>query len=82
MRTTITLADDVAAGVEKVRRERDLGLSEAVNDLIRAGLTDRGDRPSVDFPTYDMGPAKIDYTNIGEAIEAIERADGSFPSPR
>lgn len=79
MRTTITLADDVTAGIEKVRKERDLGLSEAVNDLIRAGLAERGDRPFVDFPTYDMG-MRIDVSNVGEAIEAIERADGSFPS--
>jgi hypothetical protein len=79
MRTTITLADDVAAGIEKVRRERDLGLSEAVNDLIRAGLTGGGDRPFVDFPTYDMGIG-IDVSNVGEALEVIERADGSFPS--
>jgi hypothetical protein len=79
MRTTITLADDVAAGIEKVRRERDLGLSEAVNDLIRAGLADRGEQPPVDFPVYDMG-MKIDVSNVWEAIELIERADGSFPS--
>ena len=38
MRTTITLADDVAAALEKLRRERSVGLSEAVNDLVRAGL--------------------------------------------
>jgi hypothetical protein len=81
MRTTITLADDVAAAIEKVRRERDLGLSETVNDLVRAGLTDRGERPFIDFPTYDMGIA-IDVSNVGEAIEAIERADGVFPSSR
>lgn len=79
MRTTVTFADDVAAGIEKVRRERDMGLSEAVNDLIRAGLADRGDRPYVDFPTFDMG-MRIDVSNVGEAIEAAERADGSFPS--
>lgn len=79
MRTTITLADDVVAGIEKVRRERDLGLSEAVNDLIRAGLADRGDRSFVDFPAYDMG-IRIDVSNVWEAIEEIERADGSFPS--
>jgi hypothetical protein len=81
MRTTITLADDVAAGVEKVRRERDLGLSEAVNDLIRAGLADRGDRPPVDFPTFDVGVG-IDVRNIGEVIEMLEREDGIFPSSR
>ncbi|MEA2130053.1 MAG: hypothetical protein QOJ85_2944, partial [Solirubrobacteraceae bacterium] len=39
MRTTLTLADDVAAAVEKLRRERSIGLSEAVNELVRAGLT-------------------------------------------
>jgi hypothetical protein len=81
MRTTITLADDVAAGIEKLRRERDLGLSEAVNDLIRAGLADRGDKPLVDFPTFDMG-IRIDVSNVWEAIEEIERADGIFPSSR
>jgi hypothetical protein len=81
MRTTITLADDVAAGVQKVRKERDLGLSEAVNDLVRAGLADRGVRPPVDFPTFDMG-IRIDVSNVWEAIEEIERADGIFPSSR
>src|SRR4051794_32418857 len=39
MRTTVTLADDVAAAVDRLRREEGLGLSEAVNKLARAGLT-------------------------------------------
>jgi hypothetical protein len=75
MRTTITLADDVAAGIDKLRRERDLGLSEAVNDLVRAGLADRGAKPRIEFQTHDMGVG-IDVHNIGEAIELIERDDG------
>jgi hypothetical protein len=77
MRTTITLADDVAAGIDKLRRERDLGLSEAVNDLVRAGLTKQEARPPIEFKTYDLGIG-IDVSNIGEAIETIERADGPF----
>jgi hypothetical protein len=81
MRTTITFADDVAAGIERARRKRGLGLSEAVNDLVRAGLTDAGDRPRVEFPAYDMGIG-IDVSNVGEAVEVVERADGSFPSSR
>jgi hypothetical protein len=81
MRMTIALADDVVAGIEKVRRQRGLGLSEAVNDLICAGLAVDDDRPSVEFPAYDMG-LRIDVSNIGEAIEALERAGGSFPSSR
>jgi hypothetical protein len=39
MRTTIDLADDVAAAVEKACRERGIGVSEAVNELARAGST-------------------------------------------
>lgn len=76
MRTTITLSEDVVAGIDKVRRERGLGLSEAVNDLIRVGLTDRGDHPRVELPTHDMG-IEIDVRDIGEALETIERRDAS-----
>jgi hypothetical protein len=75
MRTTITLADDVAAGLEKLRRERGLGLSEAVNDLVRAGLMDRGAKPPVESPAHDMGIG-IDVRNVAEAIEAIELHGG------
>jgi metal-responsive CopG/Arc/MetJ family transcriptional regulator len=81
MRTTVTLSDDVAAGIDKLRRERGLGLSEAVNDLIRTGLMDRGARSRVEFPTHDMG-IEIDVRDIGEAIEAIELHDGSAPPSR
>jgi DNA-binding transcriptional LysR family regulator len=38
MRTTLSLDDDVAAAVQRLREERNLGLSEAVNELVRAGL--------------------------------------------
>ena len=79
MRTTITLADDVAAGIEQARRERGVGLSEAVNDLVRAGLMNQDARQRVECPTYDMGIG-IDVRNIGEAIEAIERDDGPIAS--
>lgn len=72
MRTTIDLADDVVAAVEKARRERGLGLSEAVNDLVRAGLVPREPRPPFRQKTYEMGPARIDYSNVAEAIEQIE----------
>jgi uncharacterized membrane protein YgcG len=78
MRTTITLADDVVAGVEKLRHERDLGLSEAVNDLVRAGLTREQPRPPFRQRTYDMG-LKVDVSNVGEVIELLEAEDDSAP---
>ncbi len=72
MRTTITLADDVVAAVEKLRRERGVGLSEAVNELARGGLTAE---PSAAQPfrqtTHDLGGG-IDVSNIAETIETLD----------
>ena len=76
MRTTVDLADDVAAAVEKARRERGLGLSEAVNDLVRAGLLSRHEATPIDPPSYDIG-ISINFDNIGEVIELLESEDDS-----
>jgi hypothetical protein len=77
MRTTVDLADDVAAAVEKARRERGLGLSEAVNDLVRAGLLPR-ERSPFRQRSYDMG-IRVNVDNIGEVIEMLESEDDSAP---
>jgi hypothetical protein len=71
MRTTVTLADDVGAAVDHLRRERSIGVSEAINELIREGLT--ADRRSSPFAqkTHDLG-AGVDYTNVAEAIETLD----------
>jgi hypothetical protein len=71
MRTTITLADDVAAAVENVRRERSIGLSEAVNDLVRAGLMRRREPAAFEQRTHDLGQG-IDYSNVADAIETLD----------
>jgi hypothetical protein len=72
VRTTLTLADDVAAAVERMRRERSIGISEAVNELVRAGLANQ-QKPSVPFrqKTYDLGVG-IDVSNVAEAIETLD----------
>ena len=71
MRTTLTLADDVAAAVERLRRERSIGLSEAVNDLVRAGLVrEQSSAPFVQ-KTHDLGDG-IDYSNVADAVETLD----------
>jgi metal-responsive CopG/Arc/MetJ family transcriptional regulator len=72
VRTTLTLADDVLAAIEKIRRERGIGLSEAVNELIRAGLAQREARKPFRQKTYDMGKAFVDYSNVWDAIETVD----------
>jgi len=71
MRTTVTLDKDVAAAVDKLRRERGIGLSEAVNDLVRLGLLYRPRRKKFKQRSQPMG-ALIDLTDVAEAIEQAE----------
>jgi hypothetical protein len=71
MRTTITLSDDVASAVEKLRGEQSIGLSEAVNDLVRAGLATRRVGPPFRQETHDLGRG-IDFSNVADAIETLD----------
>lgn len=71
MRTTVSLDDDVAAALERLRREQGLGLSEAVNQLIRNGLSQTGRRPRVRLEADDLG-LRIDVSNVAEALELSE----------
>lgn len=72
MRTTVTLADDVTVAVEELRRERAIGVSEAINELARKGLASKAPRPAFVQRTADMGDSYVDYTNVWEAIEALD----------
>jgi hypothetical protein len=72
MRTTVTFDDDVAAAIRQLRRERSIGLSEAVNELVRRGLSARRpNRKPFKQRTYPMSML-IDVTDVAEAIEIAE----------
>jgi len=72
MRTTIQLDDDVAAAVERVRRARDIGLSEAVNELVRAGLREKRPKRIIFRQQSRRLDLRIDVTNVAEALERME----------
>lgn len=71
MRTTFTLAEDVAAEVEDLRRRESIGISEAVNRLIRKGLARPEPRAVYVNRSYDMG-LKVDVTNIGDVLDLLD----------
>lgn len=71
MRTTITFEADTAAAVEQVRRERGIGVSAAVNELVRRGLRAQDERPRFVQRT-SAGNARIDVTDVAEALELID----------
>ncbi len=72
MRTTVTLAPDVAAAVDEMRREG-RGVSDAVNELARRGLATGGaERKRFVQKTSRMGRPRIPLDNIGEALDILE----------
>jgi Arc/MetJ family transcription regulator len=71
MRTTLSLDDDVAAAVQRLREERNLGLSEAVNELVRAGLAVRPRRKAFRQRTANLG-LRIDVSSVADALEHLD----------
>lgn len=71
MRTTIQLEEDTAAAIDKLRREKGMGVSEAVNELIRRGLLPRRDPEPFVQKTHRLG-LRIDVSNVAEALEVLE----------
>lgn len=59
------------AAIEELRRETGIGVSEAVNQLIRRGLLPREARPRFRQETHKLG-LKIDVSNVAEALEIAE----------
>lgn len=74
MRTTINLDPDVAAAADQLRRSKHIGLSEAINELARAGLTARSDRQPFRQRTHDLGLV-MDVSNVAEALEYLDTAE-------
>ena len=77
MRTTLTLDDDVAVALERLRKSRDTGLKELVNDVLRRGLKTMSAPPKLrqTFRTRSvvLGPVRVsDIDNIGEVFAVAE----------
>lgn len=71
MRTTVQFDDDTAAAIERLRSESGIGLSEAINTLIRKGLRTQPKRRPFVQRTAAVG-VRIDVANVAEALEVLE----------
>jgi hypothetical protein len=71
MRTTVEFDDDTASAVEALRRELGIGVSEAVNELIRRGLLPRATTQRFRQRTQPLG-LRIDVSNVADALEILE----------
>lgn len=45
MRTRLTIDEDIAAQLNRLRRSRDVSLKELINDALRRGLREMAARP-------------------------------------
>lgn len=76
MRTTLTIDDDVAAQLERLRRKNDASLKDLINEALRRGLQQMTGRAKKREPfqmrSFSMGKPLIDIDNIAEAIAQAE----------
>ena len=78
MRTTLTLDDDVAAALERLRRARDASLKDIVNDALRRGLSDLTARPKrrEPFQTQVVALGRLRLASIDNVSESLAVAEG------
>jgi hypothetical protein len=77
MRTTLTIDDDVAASLERLRKARDSSLKDLINEALRRGIKEMSARakPREPFRTrvVDLGRSKIgSLDNISEVLAVAE----------
>lgn len=78
MRTTLTIDEDNAAVLERLRQERGVSLKDLVNQALRLGLRDLtagASKRKKPFrtPTADLGRCLLpNVDNIGEVLDIIE----------
>ena len=79
MRTTLTIDDDLAKGIDRLRQQRGVGLRQVINDLLRKGLLAEAERPEPKVyvaPTFKTGLRPgIDPTRMNQLGDELEVED-------
>jgi hypothetical protein len=74
MRTTLTIDDDVAAAIERRRRDLNHSLKQEVNALLRAGLM----RADEDRPKGDPSRFRVQTLDVGELLIPIDDVEAAL----
>jgi hypothetical protein len=80
MRTTLTIEDDVAVQLERLRKARKTTLKQLVNEALRAGLRQLVAPPArgkpYRTPSVNLGRCLVEsLDNIGEVLAIAEGDD-------
>jgi hypothetical protein len=78
MRTTLTLDDDVAARLDRIRKARRAGLRAVVNEALRLGLQamSASPKPSEPYHTEPVDLGRCLVGNLDDVAEALAVAEG------
>ena len=71
MRTTVEFDDDTAKAIARLRSETGMGVSQAVNHMVRRGLLSPPEPPPFVQQTRQLG-LRIDVSNVADALEVLE----------
>ena len=76
MRTTLTIDEDLALQIQRIRREKGLSLKQTINQLLRSGLeADAAEPASLRYRSKasDLGlRAGFDATKLNQAVDDLE----------
>jgi hypothetical protein len=78
MRTTLTIDDDVAAELERLRRSRAANLKDVVNEALRRGLREMtsSQKSKKPFRTQSVDCGRLLIDSIDNIAEVLAYAEG------
>jgi hypothetical protein len=78
MRTTLTIEDDIAVQLERLRRSRDVSLKDLVNEALRRGLREMSARSKKrePFRTQPIEGVRPLLDNVDNVAEVLAYAEG------
>jgi hypothetical protein len=79
MRTTLTIDDDVAVVIERLRTSRGVSFKQVVNEALRlglAGLEQGAERPRESYRTRAVSLGRPRLASLDNIAEALAIAEG------
>ncbi|UCF98993.1 MAG: hypothetical protein JSV89_05505 [Spirochaetaceae bacterium] len=78
MRTTLTIDEDVAVQLQRLRRSRNRGLKQIVNEALRRGLKQMSEeeKPYSNFRTRSVSLGRCLIGSIDDVSDALAIAEG------
>ena len=78
MRTTLTIEEDVAVQLEKIRRDQNVSLKKIVNETLRQGLQaiSQKNTSRKRFRTKSVSLGNCLISNLDDVADALSIAEG------